>query len=55
MIVIITLITIVCVIVIYKGIQNIKREQKRCRELEEMLDRYYKDRELRLNNMHKNK
>ena len=51
MIVVITII----VIVLYRMNKRYKEDLKRMKELEEMLDRYYKDREQRLNNMHKNK
>ena len=45
----------IIVIVLYKMNKKYKEDTKRITELEEMLDRYYKDREQRLNNMHKNK
>jgi len=51
---IVVAITII-VIVLYRMNKRYKRDLKRMKELEEMLDRYYKDREQRLNNMHKNK
>jgi uncharacterized membrane protein (DUF106 family) len=44
---------IVCIL--YKVYMSNKINHKRITQLEEMLDRYYKDREQRLNNMHKNK
>jgi hypothetical protein len=34
---------------------GVQPEDEYQKELEDMLDRYYKDREQRLNNMHKNK
>jgi len=49
------MILIVVGITIYIVGRNIKRERNKLKELEDMLDRYYKDREQRLNNMHKNK
>jgi hypothetical protein len=45
----------IIVIVLYKMNKKYKEDTKRITELEEMLDRYYKDREQRLNNIHKNK
>ena len=51
---IVVVITIV-VMVMYKVYITNKINHKRIKELEERLDRYYKDRELRLNNIHKNK
>jgi hypothetical protein len=51
----IAMILIVVGITIYIVGRNIKRERNKLKELEDMLDRYYKDREQRLNNMHKNK
>ena len=49
------MILIVVGITIYIVGRNIERQRNKLKELEEMLDRYYKDREQRLNNMHKNK
>ena len=51
---IVVVITIV-VMVMYNVYVTNKINHKRIKELEERLDRYYKDRELRLNNIHKNK
>ena len=45
----------IIVIVLYRMDKRYKQDLKRIKELEEMLDRYYKDRELRLNNIHNNK
>ena len=45
----------IIVIVLYKMNKRYNEDTKRIKELEEMMDRYYKDREQRLNNMHKNK
>jgi len=51
----IAMILMVVGITIYIVGRNIKRQRSKLKELEDMLDRYYKDREQRLNNMHKNK
>jgi len=51
----ITIVITIIVIVLYKMNKRYKQDLKRITELEEMLDRYYKDREQRLNNIHKNK
>ena len=45
----------IIVMVLYNVYVTNKENNKRIKELEERLDRYYKDRELRLNNIHKNK
>ena len=45
----------IIVIVLYKVYITNKINHKRIKELEDMLDRYYKEREQRLNNIHKNK
>ena len=48
-------IIVVCVVLLIKIYITNKINNIRIKELEEMLDRYYKDRELRLNNIHNNK
>jgi len=40
---------------ILKMNKRYKEDLKRMKELEEMMDMYYKDRKQRLNNIHKNK
>ena len=44
----------IIVMVLYNVYVTNKENNKRIKELEERLDRYYKDREQRLNNIHKN-
>ena len=44
----IAIVITIIVIVLYKMDKRYKQDLKRIKELEEMLDRYYKDREQRL-------
>jgi hypothetical protein len=41
----IIVVMIVCIIVMIKAILNIKRDNKRIKELEDILNRYYEERE----------